>query len=72
MSARTDRRTRTARPQHIVVRLPRATRLGSFIGNGVITVGALEMWVWELADLPAVQAADNEIGYDRPGPPSPW
>jgi hypothetical protein len=59
-------------PKEQVARLPRATRLGPFVGNGVITVGGIEMYVWEVADLQAVQDADGEIGYDCPAPPSLW
>lgn len=59
-------------PVEQIARLPRATRLGPFVGNGVITVGGIEMYVWEVSDLQAVQDADGEIGYDCPGPPSLW
>ncbi len=59
-------------PNGVIMRLPRATRLGPFAGNGDITVGGIQMYVWDLSDLLAVQAADNEIGYECPAPPSPW
>ncbi len=62
----------TRRPKDIVARIPRATRLGPFSGNGLITVAGIEMYPLDVSDLQAVQDADAELGYECPPPRSLW
>lgn len=56
----------------LVARLPRATRLGPFIGNGWIEVGGMTLCIPGVEGMTEVRLADSEMGFDDPGPVSSW